>query len=164
MMNNAQSMLVCRTTWNSQPSFKMIPLTSDCPFNEVIFDSTQNVLAIVSKEKREKPHMMHRLDDKGRPIEIKNEQKFAEMRVMVDSYYEYYIEHQEDIQAFVKHFAVSINHDALGDLFDEPKKKSLSKKVDKDAVSSKEQADMPKSKTSAKAKASAKSKTSAPKK
>jgi hypothetical protein len=88
----------------------MMPTTIDCPFNEVIFDPEQKVLAVVSKDSKEKPMMMPRLNDRGDLVQAKRangEQGWQEQRVIMNSYYEYYIEDINDIVAFVKMFAVN---------------------------------------------------------
>ena len=32
------SMMVIKSDWNNQPTFKMIPLSKDCPYIEGIYD------------------------------------------------------------------------------------------------------------------------------
>ena len=71
MEKPTKSMLVYASDWQKEQSFRMMPVSQDCPFNEVIYDPTTKVLAIVSKDKKEKPHMLPRLDDKGKLIPIK---------------------------------------------------------------------------------------------
>ena len=103
-------MMIYATKWNEKQTFRMMPTTIDCPFNEVIFDPEQKVLAVVSKDSKEKPMMMPRLNDRGDLVQAKRangEQGWQEQRVIMNSYYEYYIEDINDIVAFVKMFAVN---------------------------------------------------------
>lgn len=102
--------MIYATKWNEKQTFRMLPTTIDCPFNEVIFDPEQKVLAVVSKDSKEKPMMMPRLNDRGDLIQTKRsngEQGWQEQRVIMNSYYEYYIEDINDIVAFVNMFAVN---------------------------------------------------------
>lgn len=98
-------MMIYRSKWNDKSTFRMLPLTAECPYNEIIFDPEQKILAIVGKEKKEKPMMLPRLNDKGDIIPAKRpntDTSWQEQRVMLNTYYEYYIEDMSDIIALVK--------------------------------------------------------------
>ena len=87
-----------------------MPINEDCIFNEAIFDPEQKVLAVISKDIKEKPMMMPSLNDRGDIIATKRangEQGWQEQRVIIDAYYEYYIEDMSDIIAFIKMFAIN---------------------------------------------------------
>ena len=47
-MNN--SMMIITSSWGQQKTFKMIPMTLECPYNEAIYDPQAGVLALISKE------------------------------------------------------------------------------------------------------------------
>jgi len=94
-------------SWENRKTFKMIPATLDCPYNEAIFDLDSKVLAVISKEKKESFHMLPKLSDVGELVMIKtgkrsNGKNFAEERKVIETYYEYYIEQPEEITSFVK--------------------------------------------------------------
>jgi hypothetical protein len=115
-----QSMFVYNTDWHGNKTFRMLPIDLKCPFNEVIYDPTTKVLAIVSKESKDKPHMFPRLDEKGSVIIKKGvpatedgKPPLAEQRVIMDTYYEYYIDTPEDIREFVDYFANNSKHPSL---------------------------------------------------
>jgi len=114
-----QSMLVYNTDWQGIKSFRMMPIDLQCPFNEVIYDPTTRVLAIISKEHKDKPQMFPKLDDKGNVIKKNNssnkEEKssLVEQRIIMDTYYEYYIDEHEDIIAFINYFANNNKHESL---------------------------------------------------
>ncbi len=115
-----QSMFVYNADWHGNKTFRMLPLDLKCPFNEVIYDPTTKVLAIVSKESKDKPHMFPKLDDKGSVILKKGapttedgKPSLAEQRVIMDTYYEYYIDTPEDIREFVDYFANNSKHPSL---------------------------------------------------
>jgi len=102
------SMMLIKSTWNQSKTFKLIPISVDCPYNEAIFDVDQKVLAVISKECKETYQMLPRFTEKGDVMYLKspreNGKGYAEERRLVDTYYEYYIEDKDDILAFVELF------------------------------------------------------------
>lgn len=104
-------MILVTTSWKGNRSFKMIPTSLDCPYNEVIFDGGQKVLAIVSKEHKNNFHMMPVIDAYGVvktdvPKNLKDQGKaYREERVVLDTYYEYFIEDKEEIISFIEAMA-----------------------------------------------------------
>ena len=110
-----KNMLIYSTDWYGSETFRMLPITEECPFNEVIFDPSTKVLAVISKDQKEKPQMMPKLNDKGQIIPLKvttenGQAKYVEERKMMDTYYEYYLDKTDDIKAFINHFAVNPEH------------------------------------------------------
>lgn len=106
------SMLLISSTWNGAPTFKMIPASQDCPYNEAIFDPSSRALAIVGKEKKQTLHMLPKLTDTGDVMRIKvqkreNGKDYAETRVSMETFYEYFIEEKNEIIEFVNSFAVN---------------------------------------------------------
>lgn len=105
------TMMLVTSNWKKKKSFRLIPVSPECPYNEVIFDMDERVLAIVSKEKKQSFHMMARLDDTGEPVRMKrprtNGKDFAEERKTLETYYEYYIEHPEEISNFINLMAIN---------------------------------------------------------
>jgi hypothetical protein len=90
----------------------MIPITKECPYNEVIFDVTTKVLAIISKESKESLHMLPKLNEQGDVARLKigkkeNGKDYAEERKALVTFYEYYIEDRAEIEKFILHFAVN---------------------------------------------------------
>ena len=135
------SMMVITSKWNEKETIKMIPISKDCPYNECIYDTENKVLAIISKDAKEKPAMMPKLDTNGRPKIIKGKNAEGELvqaqateRMVFPAFYEYYIETVVDIKSIVDHFAVNPDHDALSVMIQlehkkvQPKKKPAAKK------------------------------------
>ncbi len=109
-MNN--SMMLVTGSWGNNKTFKMIPFTNDCPFNEAIFDRDGKVLALVGKEKKQSFHMLPKVTELGDVQTLKigkraNGKDYAEERKTIETYYEYYIENPEEIEQIVKGFAVN---------------------------------------------------------
>lgn len=115
-MLEQMNMLVYTSEWYGKGSFRMIPLSNDCPFLEVIFDPSTKVLAVISESIKEKPQMLPKLNGKGQPVTVKSAegtQGLAEERHLMDAYYEYYIDNEDDIKSFIKIFAANPDHKAL---------------------------------------------------
>ena len=109
-MNN---MMLYSAKWNDTDTFRMIPMTDDCPFNEAIYDPIEKVLAIISKDLKEKPMMMPKLSDKGLPVQVKKVDGtlgLQEQRILMEAYYEYYITEKADVREFVEKFAINPSH------------------------------------------------------
>jgi len=105
-------MLLITSSWGPAKTFKMIPITKDCPYNEVIFDVQSKTLAIIGKESKESFHMMPKLTDTGDVLRLKlgkkeNGKDYAEERKALVTFYEYYITEREEIEDFVAKFAVN---------------------------------------------------------
>ena len=142
MNSSVKNMVVYSAKWNEKSTFRMMPVDKDCPYNEAIFDPEQKVLAIISKDSKDKPMMMPRINDKGDIIPAKRadgKQWWQEQRVIIPAYYEYYIEDINDIVAFVERFAVNagskvfsdVIHSAfeLGEMITEEGKKEITEKI-----------------------------------
>ncbi len=99
-------------SWGNNKTFKMIPVSPDCPYNEAIFDRDSKVLALIGKEKKQSMHMVARLNDLGDPQRLKigkreNGKDYAEERKTLETYYEYYIENPDEIKAVVNLLAIN---------------------------------------------------------
>jgi hypothetical protein len=108
------SMMIIKSDWNSQPTFKMIPLSKDCPYIEGIYDPQSKVLALIGLTKKSVFHMMPKLDDNGdvvaRKVRTEGAKAHKEERRTVETFQEYYLMDVDDIKAFINLF--SINSDA----------------------------------------------------
>ena len=111
------SMMIIKSDWNNQPTFKMIPLFKDCPYIEGIYDPQSKVLALIGLTKKSVFHMMPKLDDNGdivsRKVRTDGSKTHKEERKTVETFQEYYLMDVEDIKAFINRFAV--NSDAAAD-------------------------------------------------
>ncbi len=105
-------MLLVTSSWGKSKTFKMIPATQDCIYNEAIYDPENKVLALISKDKKESMHMLPKLNEFGDLVPMRvgkrsNGKDYAEERKMMETFYEYYIEDMDEIKEFVKMFAVN---------------------------------------------------------
>lgn len=112
-MNN-KCMMLFSSIWTTETSklktFKMIPVTKDCPFNEVLLDPENKVIAVVSKETKNTYRLIPKVDEKGRPVMVKDgtgNPVLAQERKLMESFYEYYIDDMTDIEQFMNTFAIN---------------------------------------------------------
>lgn len=99
-------MLLISGEWNGKPTFKMIPISKDCPFIECIFDPTGKILAIIGKEKKNVFQMVPKIDENGDLVMLKiprqNGKQWKEERKLVETFYEYYITGEDSIRNFIR--------------------------------------------------------------
>lgn len=105
-------MMLITSTWNRRPTFKLMPVSPDSPYNEAMFDIESKILAIVGKEKKESFHMIPKLNEFGDLQTMKigkrnNGKDYAEERKAVETFYEYYVEDRKEIEALINLLAVN---------------------------------------------------------
>jgi len=98
-------MMLVESTWQDAKTFKMIPVSSDCPYVECIFDPTSKVFVIISKVTKTSLHMLPKLDEYGKAISGNRGAK--QERRSIDTFQEYYIEEKDSIVDVVNLFAVN---------------------------------------------------------
>lgn len=105
-------MMLITSTWGASKTFRLFPLTNDCPFAEGIYDPEQKALAMISsKDKKESFHMLAKLDEQGDPQKLKrpraNGRIYPEERKALETMYEHYITETQEIEAIVSWFAIN---------------------------------------------------------
>jgi hypothetical protein len=110
------NMLTISTNWGPYKTFKLMPITMDCPYVEAIFDPSSKILAVISKINKSSYHTIPKLDDNGDEITMKissraNGKKIKEQRVLIDTYAEYYITDLNEIKLFIDMFAIKNDYD-----------------------------------------------------
>ena len=65
---NPKSMMLIKSAFGNKKSFKLIPITSDCPYVEMLFSPEQQMMVVISKYMKGAYHMVQKLDDNGDPI------------------------------------------------------------------------------------------------
>jgi hypothetical protein len=108
-MTNTKSMLLVKGTIAfenvSKATFKMVPLTKDCPYLEAIYHPIYHGLGIVGKYKKKEYVMMPTIDKFGVPI-MKDGKPLQERRMM-DSWHEYLLMTKDEVIDFIGNFAVN---------------------------------------------------------
>jgi hypothetical protein len=106
------SMLLTKTTWNGKESFKLIPISTNAPYAECIYDPESKVMVVISKITKTALHMIPKLDADGFPSVVQkgaNAGKQKQERKEINVFYEYYIEDVADMKAVIDNLAVNAN-------------------------------------------------------
>jgi hypothetical protein len=110
-----ESMLIVKSTWNEKDTFKLLPITSECPYVECLFDPESSIFVVISKIKKTSLHMLPKLDDNGDTQRLRNKTATGrivkEERKTIETFQEYYIEDIESIDSIIKHLAVNPEYD-----------------------------------------------------
>lgn len=103
-MSNPTMMLV-ESSWQDSKTFKMIPISNDCPYVECLYDPMSKVFVIISKVTKTTLHMLPKLDEYGKAITGNKGGK--QERKTIETFQEYYIEDKDSIKEVVNMFAVN---------------------------------------------------------
>lgn len=99
-------MMLYTTATNGVKTFAMIPLSSDCPFNEAIYMPTLEALAVLGKTTRDTFSMLERLDENGNPTQQTGKgadvSKAKMQRVQISTPWEYFVHEKNEIIDFIK--------------------------------------------------------------
>jgi hypothetical protein len=109
------NMMLYTTATNGEKTFGLLPLNSDCPFNEAIYMPKLEALAILSKSTRDTFTMLERLDENGEVsfTNIKDKETgktkhvAKQQRVQVATPWEYFINEKDEIREFIRMYAVN---------------------------------------------------------
>jgi hypothetical protein len=116
-----KNMLLIHSNWKEAKTFKMMPIADNCPYLECIYDAQLQVLAIISKSKKDTFHMLPKIDPNGDPEMRKTPGRdgspYKQERRSQETYQEYYLEDLRDIQEFVAMFAVNHSTFPINDYF-----------------------------------------------
>jgi hypothetical protein len=108
-MNN--SMMIVQATWNETQTFRLIPIATECPYVECIFDPATKVFVIISKITKQSLHMLPKMDENGDPVACKvkrpNGRNFKEERNKIEVFQEYYVEDKIATEDLINLFAVN---------------------------------------------------------
>ena len=111
MSKYGKNMLLITSYWGDKDTFKMIPLTEDCPYSEVIYDPSTTLLVVIGKTTKENFQMVPRLDEAGDSVPVKkprmNGKTYKEQRTTLKVLHEYYIVEKKEQEAFMEMFAVN---------------------------------------------------------
>lgn len=106
-----KSMMLITSSWNNDKTFKMIPVSSNCPYVECIYDPKAKVLAVMSTVKKNLFHMVPKLDPNGDPefrkVPAKDGVPVKQERRTIETFQEYYVETASEIKDFINGFAIN---------------------------------------------------------
>lgn len=115
------SMILVKSTWQETQTFKMVPISNDCPYVECIFDPTSKVFVIIGKTVKTALHMLPKLDEYGKAISGNRGAK--QQRTSIETFQEYYIEDADSIKEIVNIFAVNAKKFSLKSFLESKKDK-----------------------------------------
>lgn len=98
------------------PNFIGIPMETDSPFVEIIWDPKEKVLGVVSKVTKDKFQFVPKLSSKGVPLPNNDKNTaqivpFQQERLLIKTFHEYYISDQKEIIEFLKLYAYNPKFD-----------------------------------------------------
>tara|TARA_B100000780_G_C21071805_1_gene431317 strand:+ start:610 stop:1026 length:417 start_codon:yes stop_codon:yes gene_type:complete len=134
MAQIGQNMMLVNSTFRNTKSFTLIPVSSDSPYVEAMFDPSSSILAVISKVMKQSYHMVPKLDDEGQPMRLKNPNQqtgktVKEERRLVDTFSEFYLSDKQDILSFIAMFAVNSEHFSVEEFFVDTKETKVSKLI-----------------------------------
>ena len=98
-------MMLVQATWQEQQTFRMVPISDECPYVECIFDPGTKVFVIISKIKKTTLHMLPKLDEYGQPVTGNKGMK--QERHKIEVFQEFYVEDIAATEEVIKHFAIN---------------------------------------------------------
>jgi len=115
-MKDYKTMMLVTIPWTpTEKSFRLIPVSTDCPYLDVVYWRDKKVLEINSTFKKQEYAMFPKVDDNG-DIEMRKSPKKYEAgqvtsekqeRRLTEVLQKYYIIDKEEITNFVKRFAIN---------------------------------------------------------
>lgn len=102
--------MLITSQWGPQKSFSLIPIEETCPYIECIYNPGAKTLAVIGKTKKDKYQMVPKLNDDGQPQKSKSgtpENPYKMQRVVQETFSEYYLTDRDDVENFIKRFAVN---------------------------------------------------------
>jgi|TARA_R100000482_G_scaffold122954_2_gene71762 hypothetical protein len=119
---NPKSMMLIKSAFGSMKSFKLIPITNDCPYVECLFSPSEKIMVVISKFMKNAYHMVPKLDDNGDQVPVKgrprpNGKDFREERRAMDTCSEHYVVTEEEIREMIQMFAVNPDAFDLDEFF-----------------------------------------------
>lgn len=121
-MSYGKNMMLVTTYWGQDKTFKLMPVTDDCPYMECIYDIHTDMLVVITKVKAEKLQMVPKLDDNGNQIQSTkpkaNNKPWKEKQVQLNVPNEFYFTEREEQVEFMKNFAVNFEEYDFQKYFD----------------------------------------------
>ena len=120
-----KSMMLVKSAFGPMKSFKLIPISLNCPFVECLFSPSEKIMVVITKTMKQSYHMIPKLDDNGDEIPVKgkpraNKKTIKEERRLVDTYSEHYVVTEEEIRNIIDTFAVNPKAFDIDEFFDTP--------------------------------------------
>lgn len=112
MSTSKHSMRLITSSWLSQKTFRMIPVSLDAPYSEVIFDPETKTMVLFSKVTKTTFHMLPKLDDNGDLLKVTGKPRpaapgqtprdYREGRNQMETFMEFYITEKEEMNSIIE--------------------------------------------------------------
>jgi len=104
-------MMLVTTYWGQDKTFKLMPVTKDCPYMEVLYDPQTDLLVAITVNMKQNLQKVPKIDDDGDIIKAKKPRQsgksFKEKQVLMEVPQEFYFAEREESIAFIEKFAVN---------------------------------------------------------
>lgn len=98
-------MMLVKSSWQEDQTFKLIPISESSPYVECIFDPASRVFVVITKIRKTSLHMLPKLDDYGQPLT--GAKGARQDRHKIEVFQEFYIEDKDAIEELVNIFAIN---------------------------------------------------------
>ena len=107
-----KNMFLHTSYWGDRKTFKLMPVTEDCPFTEVIYDPATTLLVVIGRHHKQNFETVPRLDDNGDAMLVgkgsrPNGKSIREQRILMDVLHEYFLVERDEQINFIEQFAVN---------------------------------------------------------
>jgi hypothetical protein len=110
-MKYGTNMKLYTSYWGQDKTFKLLPVSNDCPFMEAIYDPNVDMMVVISKNEKDNLQLVPRLDDDGEAMKAKkpkaNKKTHKEHRINMRTHQEHYLIERAEMDDFIKEFAVN---------------------------------------------------------
>jgi hypothetical protein len=110
-MTGKETMMIISSEWNNHNTFRLIPVSNECPYVECIYDVTSGLFVIIGKVTKTTLHMLPKLDENGDPTSTvalrPNGRNVKEERISSETFQEYYLDDKLDIKELVNYLAIN---------------------------------------------------------
>lgn len=110
-INYGANMRLITTYWGQNKTFKLMPITKECPYMEVLYDPSVQMLVALTKDQKQNYEMLPSLDADGEMIPAKKARisgkKFKEERRLMNVPQEFYLIDRAEQEEFIEKFAVN---------------------------------------------------------
>lgn len=112
MSTSKHSMRLITSAWQSEKTFRIIPISLDAPYTEVIFDPQTKTMVLFSKVTKTTFHMLPKLDDNGDLQKVTGKPRpagpgqlpkdYREGRQQMETFMEFYITEKEEMNSMIE--------------------------------------------------------------
>lgn len=111
-MTTNKTMRLITSAWQSEKTFRLMPISMDAAFTEAIFDPGSKTLVLFSKISKTTFHMLPKLDDNGDLLRVTGKPRpsapgqtpkdYREARNSMDTFMEFYITEPTEINSLIE--------------------------------------------------------------